>query len=288
MKTHALRVPRHSRSQLHWIDLAVSFDLLGLGWLALVSGEFKERVQSWIADGLADRFYFMHKPPGMHLRFRTERKQLLGEVGSFLDEQIVRGGLGKWHRGVYDSETHRFGGEVGMDIAHDFFTVESLLVLGYVRAFLCGKTHLLRPQFSLLLLLELFERVVEGRWELWDIWCKMELVDRLPRLSAKVLGAARLEAERASAVVGPLLQDRPALLRDAAPIERELLDAFQPQVDRIARRLAVARDAGQLLYGLRSILPSWAVFHWNRMGFSASEQRLICLAMVHLLGPDAS
>jgi hypothetical protein len=57
-------------------------------------------------------------------------------------------------------------------------------------------------------------------------------------------------------------------------------------VERVAQRLNTARDEGQLLYGLRSILPSWVVFHWNRMGFSSAEQCSMSLAMIHLLGPE--
>ena len=268
--------------------MAVSFDLLGLEWLAFVSSDLLDRVRSWIDGGLADRFYFLHKPPGMRLRFRARREQLLPEIESFLDEKAAAGALDRWRHRLYDSETHRFGGEIGIDIAHEFFTAESLLVLGYLRASLRGDARLSRQQISLFLLLELFERVVEGRWELWDIWCKMELVDRIPPLSAEVLATARLEAERAGSAVGSLLRDRDEVLATAAPIERELLDVFRPQVERVADRLRTARDDGQLLYGLRSILPSWVVFHWNRMGFSSAEQCSTSLVMIHLLGPNAS
>lgn len=269
------------------MDFAVSFDLLGLQRLAFVSSDFVDRVGSWIEGGLADRFYFMHKPPGLHLRFRARRRELLREVESFLAGQAAHGGLYRWRRAVYDSETSRFGGDVGIDIAHEFFTAESLLVLGYLRAGLRGETRLAPPQISLYLLLELFERIVEDRWELWDIWCKMALVDRVPPLTPAVLGRARLEAERAGAAIAPLLRDRSDVLATATAIERALLDACRSPIERVAHRLCRARLDGQLLYGLRSILPSWVVFHWNRMGLPPEVQTSISLVMIHLLGPDA-
>jgi thiopeptide-type bacteriocin biosynthesis protein len=286
----AKRNPRNRKplkTEPYWVDFAVAFGLLGLQWRTFVSGDLVHHLHSWIDGGLADRFYFLHKPPGMHLRFRAQCGRLVPQIAAFLDETAAAHGLERWHHSVYDCETSRFGGEVGMDIAHDFFTAESLLVLGYLRAYIRDEARLSRPQISLFLLLELFERLVDGRWELWDVWCKMELVDRIPPLSPRVLADARVEADRASSVVGPLLSDRIGLLETAGPVERELVKTFQPQVQRIARRLLIARDEGKLLYGLRSILPSWAVFHWNRMGFSGEEQNSICLAMIYLLRPEA-
>jgi len=269
-----------------WADLAVSFDLLGLEWLSLFSSDFVDRVRSWIDAGWADRFYFLHKPPGLRIRFRVRCEQLLPEVERFLDEKATQNCLEAWHHRFYETESYRFGGETGMDIAHEFFTAESLAVLGYLRICLQGNTRLSRQQFSLRLLLELFERVVEGRWELWDIWCKMQLVERVATVSPEVLAAARLEAERSGSPIALLLRNRDELLATASADERELLERYRPEADHIAGRLRWAREHGKLLYGLRSILPSWVVFHWNRMGFSIAEQRSMCLIMIHLLGPD--
>jgi len=271
-----------------WADLAVSFDLLGLEWLSLFSSDLVDRVRSWIDEGWADRFYFLHKPPGLRMRFRVRCDRLLPEVERFLDEKAATHCLESWHRGLYESESYRFGGELGMDIAHEFFTAESLVVLAYLRICLQERARLSRQQFSLILLLELLERVVEGQWELWDVWCKMEVVERVATVSPELLAAARQEAQCSGPLVVPLLRDRRELLATASDDERDLIEHYRSEAHHVAGRLREAREHGKLLYGVRSILPSWVVFHWNRMGFSIAEQSSMCLIMIHLLGPDAS
>ncbi|AKT40984.1 thiopeptide-type bacteriocin biosynthesis protein [Chondromyces crocatus] len=268
-----------------WHQVGVTFDGLGLQRPLFFTGRFLEQVRTWLDDRTIDRFSFLDKSPGLRLRFRMLRADFPERLSTFLQTCADEGELSGWVRRAYEAEVHQFGGEVGMDLAHEFFTTESLAVLGHRALHLTGHASLSSTEFSLLLLHDLFQHLVEDRWELWDLWANLALADRSLTLDDAERDDAIALAERARDAIVEILDARPSLLHRLTDPERALLPPYRDATHALAARLRAARDDGQLSHGLRQILPFWIVFHWNRMGFDADHQRRLAFVMAHLLDP---
>ena len=268
-----------------WYQVGVGLDPFGFQLTTFMTGPCHDRIRSWLHEGKIDRFFFLNKPPGLRLRFRASLGDLLPELSSWLDEQRKEGEITSWSRGVYEAEVHQFGGELGLDIAHAFFTAESIAVMGYRRLQLDDAETFSSPDFSLFLLNDFFQRVVEDRWELWDLWCNMALTERVPTFQGADLDRAVALADAARGHILELLDDRGPFLERISDAGRALLVEYQNQTRPIAERLRAARDEGALLYGLRQILPFWVIFHWNRMGFAIEHQQRLVFMILRALDP---
>jgi thiopeptide-type bacteriocin biosynthesis protein len=263
-----------------WLQLDVALDSRGELWRRFVCGSFQDDVADWLRRRPDSRFYFMHKPPGLRLRFAGADPPLSRSLHALLES------LGARSTALpYDAEPHLFGGAAGLELAHHCFTLESAAVLAYHRLWLSGATRLGRSEFSLALLHQLLRAVTGDRWELWDVWCKLELAGRLPYPAGSSGwrdGAPPAEAQAAALA---LLEDGGVRRVGASPAEQEVLARWAAGVPALAADVARANQNGALLWGIREIVPFWVVFHWNRMAFSLDEQRRLALLMTHALSP---
>lgn len=266
----------------HWVELVVPLEPLEPAWVALMTSELSECLADAVDAGRVKHTFFMNKPPGLRLRLLGPDRALLAEVEALLRE--LRGaGVGETARVPYDPETHQFGGPRGLELAHAFFTHESLAVLAYQRTRLRGEVRLGPAEFSLVLLGSLLERVVDDRWELWDLWCKQSLTGRLPDGWESSPDYRKARGMRAQ--LEPLLLRREHAFGLCGPEEARALARLDERCGPIAEQLRLARLRGELGWGLRQILPFWVVFHWNRMGFDLARQRQLALLMVALASP---
>lgn len=279
-----LQERRESRA---WCQISVHLDSLGLQWYLFVLGDFQDRARHWIEQGIVDQFYFVHKPPGARVRFLGDRAALLPELSSAFDQLARDGQIGAWSRGLYDTEPYQFGGQTGIGIAHRFFTVESLAVLAFHRQRLRGDASLDPFVFSLLLIDLLLREVTGDAWERWDVWCRMESTGRALRLSDEAQAAAIERSRVARQAIGDVIGDPERAIRGLSSGERRIVDEYRRALPAIASELNHAHDHGQLLWGVRTILPFWIVFHWNRMAFDLHEQRWLTFLMTTLLSPRA-
>lgn len=268
-----------------WVQAHATLDPPGEQWLRLIARPLRGIVQSWLDEGLITAFHFVHKPPGMRLRFLGARERLIPEVDALFGAMTREGALKAYARGVYDAEVYQFGGEAGLAAAHDFFTAESLAVLGFHELQIGQASRMGAPEFSLVLLDLFLRRITDDEWELWDLWCKMELTGRSLALTGEQRERAAASARAAGEAIARVLRDPGAGLERLPDAERSLLLAYREALPPIVSRVRALQHEGELLFPLREILPFWIIFHFNRMGFSGEDQSFLAFLMTCILSP---
>jgi Lantibiotic biosynthesis dehydratase C-term len=99
-------------------------------------------------DGVITAWWFMRKHPCWRLRLQPGPvgRTMTADLGAAFDELAADGWIGRWWPGIYEAETVMFGGDPGMDLAHDLFCADSRAVLTLLRH---GGTGLGRRELSL-------------------------------------------------------------------------------------------------------------------------------------------
>lgn len=226
-------------------------------------------------DGATAGWWFLRKHPCWRLR-------LLGAdtaaVDQMLDQLTDTGVIERWWPTVYEPETAAFGGPVGMDTVHDLFCADSAGVLDYLRQDAPG---LGRRELSILLLSGMMRAAGLDTFECGDVF------DRVARLRP-----APTDADTAR--TGKLVDDLRVLLSIPDPVDSELFTPGGP-VAHAAQWLGALRAAGEQLghdagdgrldRGLRAILTHVVIFHWNRLGLSATSQGILARAATIALLP---
>lgn len=235
-------------------------------------------VRRALAEGRVDRFFFMRKPPGLRLRFRGARireflPDLRAELAAVVDVVQI---------GPYDAETYQFGGETGLDIAHELFTHDSLAILDLLAP---PAPEVDTSLLSLLVLSDLLRRVTGDPFERWDVWAQMKLTGRLPTPEAAREARYDEELDANRAVYQRILDDPDAVTATLPTREAGVVAAMREANALVAERWLSAVRSDRLLYPLRKILPFCIIFHWNRWGLDPDEQVALTYAMERLLDP---
>jgi thiopeptide-type bacteriocin biosynthesis protein len=262
--------------QRRWLQFSISLDLDG--WRQIMRSDIGIRIEAWLR-GRSDRgFFFAHKPPGLRVRFCGVDDSCASVIGDELDGLVAAEAITAWTPGRYDAEVTQFGGATGLSLTHRWFTAESLAVLEHHRLRLDGTARIGSELFSLMLIDRLLRRMYDG-WECWDVWCKLALTGRLADEPARTVDPSRARAARV------LLSHQSRILSSASESERTLFSHYDAALDELVPEIEAAVNGGQLLWGLREILPFWIVFHWNRMRFDAGAQESLAAVMVAALSP---
>jgi thiopeptide-type bacteriocin biosynthesis protein len=252
--------------------------------IAFLAGPLRKFVRKWLSGAGADRFFFMAKPPGLRLRFRGRMlERTLGPaLQRLLERERQAGRLAGYEPGIYDMETYQFGGQVGLEIAHEFATYDSVAILDLLSHRTAAD---LLPLLSLTVLNDLAKRLCEDGWELWDAWRSLELAQRSLSPDAVASPAVSASFEEQRELVEQSLS-RPDVIQGQLParIRRVVVSYFDNNA-RVAERLAAAARSGELLYGVRKIFPFYVVFHWNRWLISREMQLTLTYFMQRLLDP---
>jgi thiopeptide-type bacteriocin biosynthesis protein len=226
-------------------------------------------------SGAADDFFFLHKPPGLRVRFHAPgpagAAALREELVRLLDRE--RGGWAPPVPAVYEPETYLFGGDRSMECVHRLYTADSLAWLDHHTG--------TRPPADWRVSLTLLRAVLDGLgvvgWEHRGVWQAVrEETGR--RLAGGLRGTDR---ERAAAGVRAYWEQS-----DQGRLE-ELPAAWRARVaaHRDALRAAAERwrtgyfESGEARIGPRRAAAHWVVFHWNRGRFSAARQGLLTEAL---------
>ena len=231
-------------------------------WAAL-----HDALDQWRAEHRYEACFFVRKPPGLRLRFtgRDLGARLEPVLLQWLTEAETRNDVRGFRFAVYEPEEARFGGPVGMAIAHGAFDRDSRDAMRYESLSDERRGALNRIDLSVAICSRLFLHSLGDRAEIWDVWQRLLRVINRNAPAADATAAHELDP-------GP---SRPAPdLADLSPELRALVEERFADDVRVAAEIVAARDAGRLTVGLRSWLTAVTIFHWNRLFLSPSLNEL--------------
>ncbi|MEV1240739.1 thiopeptide-type bacteriocin biosynthesis protein [Nonomuraea sp. NPDC050022] len=227
---------------------------------------------------LISGWWFIRKHPCWRLRLRPLDglvPDVKAAVNAVLNDLTGSGVLTRWWPTIYEPETASFGGPVGTEIAHALFSTDSRHILAYLRQ---PPPDVGRKEVSMLLCATLLSAAGLDRFERGDTWNRIAELRPLPTDAP----SACLEdlAERIRPLVasptGSIALDGPCAF--AAPWAAVFRDAGQS--------LGEAASAGHLDRGVRHVLTHLVIFHWNRLGLSATTQGILSRAACEALLPS--
>jgi len=229
----------------------------------------------WTSPGVSEErarhWFFVRKPPGVLVRAAVhmdERPEAVRATLFRLLVSVLGDGGSVANVGPYLPETHLFGGAAGTSLTHAAFTADSAAVSSYLSLVANGHNRLGSVDYSLLLLTTEFRALVADPWEHWDVWARFASTGRLPTYSLARSNpipphsAQRWVKECFSGTARP----------PAGSSEDVLVDRFAQALHSLARQAKQAQPMMEV--HLRSVLPFWAAFHWNRMGFDLTTQQV--------------
>lgn len=242
-----------------------------------------EAARQLLGEEYVTEFFFMHKPPGLRVRFQTagHRHSTVDDVLRNQFRAWQRAGLiEQWEPGVYEPEAYLFGGPVSMRSVHRLFTTDSLTWLGY-HALAQGQGSDVQRgpawAMSLLMVRILFDVLEIVGWEDLDVW------DRVRSQTGRQLGEVTAGNESFTQLVYALRQgwSHPdKLLALLSPEVRHLVSLYRRSVQEEGPRwLADYFKTCEALIGPREAAAYLIVFHWNRAYFPMTRQALIAEAL---------
>lgn len=192
-------------------------------------------------------------------------------LGAAFDELAADGRIARWWPGSYEAETAAFGGNSGLDLAHELFCKDSRAILDLIRD---GEIGLGRRQLSLLLCSILMWATGLEWYEQGDVWHRVALERPLPP-DVPTSKLAAMANEIKQLMLADTTPDG-SLLRTDGPLASVAgwADAFR----RTGRTLGSTARAGTLQRGLREVVSYLVIFHWNRLGLPARTQSILAWA----------
>jgi thiopeptide-type bacteriocin biosynthesis protein len=221
--------------------------------------------------GVIAAWWFIRKAPCWRLRMKpdydVERAEMKTSLDSILDQLTTTDLISRWRQTLYEPETVAFGGQPGMDIAHDLFCSDSSNILAYLRR---SEPTIGRRELSVLLCSALFRAAGQEWFECGDIWHRVTRLrpippDRLTELAGNLHKLLACDVRPTGALFGT---DGP--LAFAA--------SWATAFHQTGQALAAAADEGALERGTRDILAHHVIFHWNRIGLPYKTQSILAQA----------
>ncbi|WP_245966653.1 thiopeptide-type bacteriocin biosynthesis protein [Sphaerisporangium album] len=263
------------RAETGWYQLRVQFP----DWDTaeeISAHHLGPRLEQLQGRGAVNGWWFLRKPPGWRLRLREADVPAVDQV---LDELTAAGALTRWWPTIYEPETAAFGGPDGMQAAHDLFCADSLGALEFARQ---DSPSLGRRELSIVLINALLQAAGLDWFERGDVFARATQLRPAPapadtgRLEALTTNVRTLLSIPAQADTQPFEPGGPAAF--AAP----WLTAWQTAGNQLGRAAA----EGRLDRGLRALLTHVVIFHWNRLGLSATTQGILSRAATAAFLPE--
>ncbi|MFD0855240.1 thiopeptide-type bacteriocin biosynthesis protein, partial [Actinomadura adrarensis] len=228
-----------------------------------------------------DNWWFLRKHPCWRIRLLTRGPNhgptTVAAITKTLTELTDRGAINGWRSAVYEPEHAAFGGPTAMTVIHDLFCADSHGVLDYART---PSPAIGRRELSIMLLHALLDGAGLDWFERGDVFHRVAQLRPVP--------AAPDSAGPVNALAGKvrtLLHATDTLLSADGPAAFAVKwrDVFQIA----GKRLGDAAADGHLDRGLRALLTHVVIFHWNRLGLSATTQGILARAATAAFLPPA-
>jgi thiopeptide-type bacteriocin biosynthesis protein len=259
------------RAELDWYQVHIQF----ADWNAaeeIGARELFPRLDQLEQTGAIAGWWFLRKHPCWRIRVRgTTSHEPAKEAVPVLDELATAGHIERWWPTTYEPEVAAFGGGVGMNVAHELFCADSRGVLDYAARTAPG---LGRRELSILLCSAMMRAAGLDSFERGDVFDRVTRL-RPPLTTAAASQIGKLAADVRTFLNAPVTPDS-ALFAQGGPAHyaRPWLVAFETA----GRALGEAAADGALERGLRAILTHILIFHWNRLGLSATTQSVLARA----------
>ncbi|MFG2091822.1 methyltransferase, FxLD system [Spirillospora sp. NPDC048824] len=219
--------------------------------------------------GLIRRWFFIRKAPSWRVRYLPADGSALPYLTDVLNRATLENRLSGWRTGTYEPESVAFGGEAGMQVAHELFHHDSRHVL----------THLARPpasrtlgcrELGVLLCSVLMRAAGQDWYEQGDVWSRVAR-QRPAQLDSSPSARLRTAAHKLMTVdVGP----------GSDLVNRGPLADITPWIavfEQTGQRLAELAGLGVLERGLRAVLTHHVIFQWNRLGLPYIDQHTLAI-----------
>jgi thiopeptide-type bacteriocin biosynthesis protein len=205
------------------------------------------------ADGLITAWWFIRKGP-WRVRYRLADGHNTDPIHAVITDGMV------WTRDIYEPETHAFGGPASMNTAHTLFHADSRHLL----PFLTDPAD--RRERSLVLCTALMRAAGLDVNEQGDVWARLAeqrapFLDSLPDTNTWRSFTSDVQS---------LIAGTP----EATRVDGQWLTAFTDA----GKELRTLRERGELRRGIRAIATLHVIFHWNRIGLTASSQATLARA----------
>ncbi|MBB2749318.1 UNVERIFIED_ORG: protein-L-isoaspartate(D-aspartate) O-methyltransferase [Microbispora rosea subsp. rosea] len=222
-------------------------------------------------DGVLQTWWFIRKQGRWRLRYAlTSASEDTGIIGDVLDHLATTGRIVGWMPGIYEPETHVFGGPHGMDAAHQLFHADSRDLLTHV-------DHVGVRETSILLCGVLMRAAGLDWYEQGDVWAKVAELRPLDPVTPP--WAPEHDRELQAAMRRLLTADA----RTLPTIPTRWSAAFEDA----GQALAGLNREGRLTRGLRAVLAHHVIFHANRANVPGGDQAAIAtLAARTVLHPS--
>lgn len=224
-------------------------------------------------EGVITAWWFMRKHPCWRLRLQPgpAGHTMKHRFGTALDELTANGRIAGWRPGIYEAETPAFGGQAGMDLAHELFCADSRAAVNLIRD---GGVGLGRRELSLLLCTTLMRAAGLEWYEQGDVWHRVAQERRLPA-DVPVSKVTAMASDLKQLMLADVSSDGP-LLGPNGPLASaaEWADSFR----QAGRNLGAAARRGTMQRGLREVVSYLVIFHWNRLGLPARTQSILAWA----------
>jgi thiopeptide-type bacteriocin biosynthesis protein len=258
------------RAEHDWFQVRVQFQ----DWQqaeAVGARELGPRLNQLQDAGAIAGWWFLRKHPCWRLRIRGTASDPAPATEHVLNELVAAGVLERWWPTIYEPEIAAFGGGIGTNAVHELFCADSRGVLDYTQR---ERPALGRREISIMLCNAMMKAAGLDLFERGDVF------DRVTRLRPALTTAALAQIGGLAANVQVLLNvptDQGAPLfavNGPAGYARPWLAAFE----KAGRELGEAATNGTLERGIRAILTHVLIFHWNRLGLSATTQSTLARA----------
>ena len=269
-----------------WIQIGLSLPA-SRSRLVVLYKQIAELARKLLNSAEVEDFFFMHKPPGLRVRFHVAQQgcddtalELRAAIAAWKRERLIE----RIVPGVYEPENRLFGGPISMRYVHRLFTIDSLAWLDY-HAWASSQTRAPSAGWalSLTMLRALFDGLGVVGWEDLDVW------DRIREQTGRRLEHA-LELSDFIQIATEIRAcwQRPELLHERLTTrEREIADAFRDTVLPVAADWREGYFATSAAYvGPRQAAAFATIFHWNRAALAMVRQALLTEALATEVGPE--